>query len=163
MFKVEREVGNVYSGKVFQKMGPQKYKSVERLNTTFERILCPERSIGTVFRPYWPIGMLERHNKRDSHPTLALMWDIFDMAWRKEAEPIHGSFLGIIQRAAKSIPFSVSGLNWKDVAVLEDPAKLHHRFTPDEINPDVVSSSVSRLHFRNFSGFYESYYRGSLV
>ncbi|ACM91122.2 P2 [Pseudomonas phage phi2954] len=163
MFKVEREVGQVYSGKVFQKVGDRQYKSVERLNTTFERTLCPERSIGGFFRPYWPIGLLERFNRRNSHPVLEQMWDKFDEAWAIEMAPTHGSYLGIIDRAAKSMPFNVNGLNWKDIAVLEDPSKLHHRWTPDEIDANVVKSSISRLHHSHFAGFYGTYYQGNLV
>lgn len=163
MFKVEREIGQVYSGKVFQKMAPRVYKSVERLNTTFERTLCPERSIGGHFRPYWPIGLLERYNKRNSHPVLEEIWEIFDFAWDKEMAPSHGSYLGIIDRASKNMPFNVNGLNWKDIAVLEDPSKLHHRWTPDEIDSQVVASSISRLHFRHFENFFGTYYSGSLV
>lgn len=163
MFKVSREVGAVFSGSVYQKVGHLKYKAVERLTTPFQRILCPERSIGGNFRAFWPIGIIERHNKRDSHPVLAEMWSMFDHSWRKIAEPHYGTFLGIVQRAHELLPFDINGLSWKDVMVLEDASKMHHRFTPDEISERVLESSFSKLQPQFFMHVIEEHYSGNLV
>lgn len=163
MFKVEREVGAVFSGRVFQKVGDRKYKSVERLTTPFQRILCPERSIGGNFRKFWPYGILDRHNKRDSHPTLALLWDIFDHSYRKELEPHHGTFLGLVQRAAAQLPFQVGSFNWKDIMVLDDASKMYHRFKPEEIKEEVIESAFRRLQPQFFASVFKDHYRGNLV
>lgn len=163
MFKVSREEGAVFSGKVFQKIGDRKYQAVERLTTPFQRILCPERSIGGNFRKFWPYGMLERHNRRDSHPVLAEMWSIFDHSWRQTLEPYHGTFLGIIQRAAQTLPFDASSLSWKDIMVLDDPAKMYHRFTNDEISEEVLRSAFKKLQPQFFMHIFEEHYQGNIL
>jgi hypothetical protein len=164
MFNVVPEEGAVFSGKVFQLVGDRQYKAVERITTPFERILCPERGIGGHFRKFWPIGVLQRHNNRLAHPILDSWWDVFHHNWRKIAEPHYGSFLGIVQRAHAELPFDAASLAWKDAMVLEDPSKLHHRFTPDEIREDVYESAFRRLQPEFFSFlFQEPYFSGSLL
>lgn len=163
MFKVEREVGAVFSGRIFQKVGERKYKSTERLTTPFQRILVPERSIGGNFRRFWPYGILERHNKRNDHPTLSALWDIFDFSYRKELEPFHGTFLGIVQRASAMLPFDLGAFSWKDIMVLEDASKLHHRFKPEEIDTTVIESAFHRLQPQFFGSMLKDHYTGNLV
>lgn len=163
MFKVEREKGNVFNGKVTMRTGVKQYKSIERITTPFQRMLVPERSIGGNFRKMWPYGILDRHNRRDSFPTLAQCWDIFDWAYRKELEPYHGSFLGIVRRACDQLPFNPSALSWKDIMVLDDSSKTYHRFADHEISTEVLESAFSRIQPQFFMHIVKTHYNGVVL
>lgn len=164
MFKVEREKGAVFSGRVFLKTEtPLVYKQVQRLTTAFHKIHAPERSIGGLFRPFWPIGHVQRINLRDSHPTASLLWELHDRAWRDIAEPEFGSFFGNIQRAHQAMPFRQEALSMKDIEVLEDPAKLHHKYTDEEISQHVVEAHFKKVHHSHFEKMILNHYRGTLI
>lgn len=163
MFKVSPEEGAVFSGSVYQLVGPLKYQAVERITTPFQRIICPERSIGGNFRRFWPLGILERYNKRNSHPVLEEVWRVFDDTYATLMEPHYGSFLGIVQRAHKEIPFSVDDLSWKEIMVLDDPNKMYHRFTDEEIRDQVQESAFRKLQPSFFERMFKEHYKGNYV
>lgn len=163
MFKVGPEEGAVFSGSVYQLVGPLEYRAVERITTPFQRIICPERSIGGHFRKFWPLGILERYNKRNTHPVLEEMWRVFDDTYAQLMEPHYGSFLGIVQRAHRNMPFSVDDLSWKEVMVLEDPNKMYHRFTDEEIRDEVQESAFRKLQPCFFERMFAEHYKGVFV
>lgn len=163
MFKVGPEEGGVFSGRVYQLVGPLRYKAVERITTPFQRIINPERSIGGHFRQYWPLGILERYNKRGTHPVLEECWRIFDDTYATMLEPFYGSFLGIVQRAHSALPMVGDDLTWKEIMVLEDPNKMHHRFTDGEIRDHVQESAFRKLQPQFFERMLSEHYKGTLI
>lgn len=162
MFKVTMEVGAVFSGKVYQRVGPTSYRAAEKITTPFERILCPERSIGGNFRKFWPIGILERYNKRGNHPMLEEAWRIFDSTYHRIMEPEYGSFLGLIQRAYQDVPLSLHDLSFKDLEVLEEPSKLHYKYSQHEISAGVQDHAFVRLQPSFFESIIREHYCGTI-
>lgn len=165
MFKVEREYGNIFSGRVFMRVPGHrtKYTQLQRITTPFQKIYIPERSIGGDFRPFWPIGIVQRVNSSDSHPSLAAMWDIhnkvYSDTWGKEI----GDFWTIVKRAHEAMPFNSSAYTAKDIIVQEDPAKIHYAYTDDEIADEVIDRSFARLHHRFFEPSVQHNYSGTFL
>ena len=163
MFHVGPEAGKVFSGRVYQKVGDRKYRAVERITTPFQRIICPERSIGGNFRRFWPLGIIERYNKRNSHPVLEECWRIFDWTWTQYMEPHYGTFLGNVQRAHNMLDFNVENLTWKEIMVLDDPNKMYHRFTDDEVREVVQESAFRKLQPQFFGRLFRDHYTGTII
>lgn len=162
MFHVKAEIGKVFSGKVYQQIRERSYKAVERITTPFQKILSPERSIGGKFRPNWPLGIIDRYNRRDSHPILEEAWRVFDSMYSRYLEPHYGSFLGILDRAHRAIQLNASDYSWKELQVLDDPDKLHYRFTDDEIREEVQSLAFRKLRPELFMSLFDHHYTGTI-
>jgi hypothetical protein len=165
MFKVEAEVGQVYSGRVLQRESKDSrvYIPVDRMDTAFQKIYVPERSIGGTIRPYWHIGLLQRINARHRHPVVAQLWDIHDWSYRKWLEPKLGSLTNIVARAMDANPLNTSEFTTSDFEVLDDPSKLHYKYKADDIHPMVLAKAVKQLEIQVFERFYADYYTGSLM
>nr|QYF49730.1 MAG: putative RNA-dependent RNA polymerase [Guangxi cystovirus 9] len=162
MFDVEFEKGCVYSGNVFQRVGPTSYKTIERIPGTFERMMCPERSIGGRMRPMWPIGILERYNRRTEHDLKEEAFRIFDSTFRRYMEPRYGSFHSLVEYGMKTMPVDTGGLTWIDKQVLEDPAKIHYRFKPEDVSEEILEMTFSKLQPDVFIDYLKHCYTGAI-
>nr|QYF49754.1 MAG: putative RNA-dependent RNA polymerase [Guangxi cystovirus 12] len=160
MFDVEFEIGAVYSGKVLQKVGPTSYKGVDRIPGTFERMLCPERSIGGRMRPMWPIGILERYNSRNDHDIKEEAFRMFDFHYRADLERQYGSFHHLIELGVKSMPINVDGRSYHDRLVMDDPSKIHYKVKPEDVSEDVLELSFAKLQPEFFEEYITSNYNG---
>lgn len=165
MFKVEREMGNIFSGRVFMRVpGERKsYTQLPRVTTPFQKIYIPERSIGGDFRPFWPIGIVQRVLASDSHPTLAGMWEAHNRAYRDTWGKEIGDFWSIVKQAHDEMPFNSEAYTSKDIAVLEDAAKIHYAYTDDEIADEVIDRSFARLHHKFFEASVQRNFSGTFI
>nr|QYF49663.1 MAG: putative RNA-dependent RNA polymerase [Henan cystovirus 1] len=163
MFDVEVETGCVFSGNVLQLVGDRSYRPVERIPGTFQRMLCPERSIGGRMRPAWPIGILDRYNRRSEHDVKEEAFRIFDFEYRKHLEPVYGGFHHLVEVGMKSMPIQTEGLTWIDRQVLDDPSKIHYRFKPEDVSDNVLELTFSKLQPKFFEHFLRSCYSGDIM
>lgn len=165
MFKVEREMGNIFSGRIFIRVPGfrTKYIQIPRITTPFQKIWIPERSVGGLFRPFWPIGIVERIIAGDSHPSLSAMWEAHNKAYRDTWGKEIGDFWGIVKRAYDSMPFSSESYSRKDNAVLEDSSKMHYAYTDDEILDEVIDKHFARLHYKFFEDSIRRNFSGVLI
>jgi hypothetical protein len=164
-YLVGREDGTVYSGMLSIRPNLQvaEYFPTARLHTAFEKMYCPERSIGGIMRPEWHIGVIDRINNREQHPMGGVAWEIHDRLFADMLAPHFGTLNGMLTNATLASRFAYDDLTRADLEVLEDPDKLHYKFTLDEINPDIVAISTSKVGVEVIMPLVEKYYRGNLV
>nr|QYF49793.1 MAG: putative RNA-dependent RNA polymerase [Guangxi cystovirus 17] len=163
MFHVEFETGGIFSGRVWQRLDETLYAPVDRIPATFEKMICPERSIGGVMRPAWPIGMIDRYNRRTEHDLKEEAFRMFDFHYRKILEPIYGPFLTLVSQAMKNLPISGDGWNWRDKQVLEDPSKIYYKFKPEDISEEVLELSFAKLQPEFFMDYVRDVYSGNII
>jgi len=163
-YLVKEEVGQVYSGFMIiqEKDGVPLYKVRSRLFAGFEKMHVPERSAGSAHRKCWPIGILTRVNQLDpyANPHTAEAWDIVFHHWREIMRPQFGEFMDLITAAVETMPISESGLSLADREVLDDPEKIHYKWLPEELSPEVRNMIVNKIPFAEFGHIPASYYNG---
>lgn len=161
---VSQEDGAVYSGMMLMLVDPilLTYKATPRLHTGFEKLYCPERSIGGNFRPYWYIGVLERLNKRDVHPKGTVAWEIHDRLFHDMLAPHFGTLHSMIVNAEQETPLDYDALNQADREVLEDPDKIHYKYSDDEVSDVIMDKIVTRIPVEKFEHILNNYYSGTI-
>lgn len=137
-FSLKREEGHVWSGYI---MAPKKgggYRAYHRIHTTIEKMFCPERSAGSNFRPRFTIGLLQRLNG-GTHPKHDLVIEMIARTWREEASPFYGDLMDIINRHHERLTIDTLALTRIDREVLDDPTKLYHLYSEDDVSPTVLA------------------------
>lgn len=162
-FSLKPEDGHVWSGYI---MAPKKgggYRAFHRANTTVEKLFCPERSAGGNFRPRFTIGMLQRLNVGD-HPRHDLIVEHISRAWRNIAAPVYGDLMEMINVHHERLSIDMEALTPIDRIVLDDPTKLYHEYTEDDVSPSVLSMIFEKaLTTEEVLPFATRYYRGSIL
>jgi len=160
-YLVSQEDGNVYSGKILRLTDtPRVYAPTPRIHTAFEKTYCPERSIGGLMRPYWWIGMAERINSRAAHPCGERAWEIHDRNFHDILAPHYGTMFNLLAIGERESPLNKEALTSIDREVLEDPDKIHYKFTDSEVSEDVLELVSSKIPFVKFEHLVKRYYRG---
>lgn len=161
-YVVSPEAGQVFSGLMLTRPDPKvpKYIPMSRLQTTFEKLWVPERSIGGMHRQFWPIGVMERVSNIMTTDVGRAAWEVHMHVYKRRMEPFFGSFTDILVTAAATIDLDPNSLNEKDKAVLEDPTKLHYLYTQDEISDGVLAKVTAKLPLEVSEHFLKQYYRG---
>lgn len=162
VYIVEAEDGQVYSGMVLrvEKFGDKIYHPTPRLATTFEKIYCPERPVGGMFRPYWYIGVTERINARDLHPSGATAWEIHDKLFTDMLAPRFGTLYGMLADAVMHAPIRFYDLTTADRDVLERPERIHYKYKDGEISEQVLALTTLNLPFNTFEHIVSRSYSG---
>lgn len=161
-YKVEREVGCVFSGWVVTDPNANReYIAVPKINTAFERMYVPERAIGGMLRPYWPIGFFDRINA--PRPTRAHedAWELHNKTYYDLLRPKIGSLVSVLTTASEAGVFRYAGTTAKDREVLEDPDKMHYKFTENEISADVLASISGSVPKVLVEPLVAKYFRGT--
>lgn len=162
-FVLKPEEGHVWSGYIMAPKPGGGYTAFHRANTTIEKLFCPERSAGGNFRPRFTIGMLQRLNVGD-HPKHDLIIEHISRAWRDIAAPVYGDLMEMINLHHERLSLDMEALTPIDRIVLDDPTKLYHEYTEDDVSPSVLSMIFEKaLTTEEVLPFAERYYRGSIM
>jgi len=164
-YHVDSEKGQGFSGLLIMREGSEtlKYKPTPKVHTAFEKIYTPERSIGGHFRPYWPIGVLERVNNQDANPAGPAAWEIHNRLYRDMMAPHFGSFLSIVQNAMERVDLkTLDGLTAADRDVLENEDRIHYKYLESDISPDIYKRITSKIDGVLFAHIPKTYYGGRL-
>lgn len=164
-YAVSREDGAVFSGRILRVDDnyPLEYFPCSRLPTAFEKIYCPERSIGGLMRPYWWVGVTQRINSRDEHPTGGKAWEIHDRLYRDIMERSFGSLYGIIANAALAMPLDAHDLTIAEKEVLDDPSKLYYKYADGDIRKEIVAISTIHVPVEAFIPSVKAFYTGKIL
>lgn len=164
-YLVSPEEGQAFSGQVLrvENFGDTVYHPSPRPLTPFQKMYCPERGIGGLFRPYWAIGFVERANARGGTPAGEAMWEIHDRLFHDMLAPKIGSFWGILATgiAESGLPFEA--LTRIDKEVLEDPDKIYYKYSPDEVSDEVINKITTNVPFSAFEDAVKTLYRGNVL
>lgn len=160
-YVVESEVGQGFSGLLLIKDGAN-YKPVPKIHTSFLKIYTPERSIGGNFRPYWPVGIIERVNNQDACPMGGVAWEIHNRLFHDMLAPEFGSFLSIVNSALERVQLNMSELSDADKDVLEDEDRIHYKYTEADISKEVYALVTSKIPGEIFVHLVQRYYKGSI-
>lgn len=162
-YVVSPEVGQAFSGQLLVKRGETQYEPTAKVHTTFEKLWIPERSIGGMHRPFWPIGVIDRINNIVKTPLGQKAWDVHMKLYRDRLAPIYGDFMAMVTKAHGELPISGDQLSFIDREVIEDPSKLHYKFTSDEVSTLVLDLTTSKIPLQVVGNFLNKYYKGVLV
>lgn len=163
---VEEEVGQVFSGMMLVKADDNSlvYDPQRRLYTPFEKMYVPERSAGSRHRAYWPVGFHDRIITGDTYNSAGSeAWRIHNDLFRTHLEPQFGNFLGLVNTALEGLPFMFGNLTAIDKDVLEDTDRIHYKYLAEEINPEVLSLTTSKLPYDKFKHIPRDYYQGAIL
>jgi hypothetical protein len=142
------ELGVAFLGNVFWqdhagKIGIPKPNPI----TYASNLHAPEHSVNSSARPFWALGRIEalKHYSR-AGSIITEMNELSDELWKKHLP----HYLTPIQVAKKVIQISppppfVTELSSADCEVLLNPAKLHYKFTTNDISPEVAAMFTSKI------------------
>lgn len=157
-FSISPEEGQAFSGSLIIWRGEG--TALPRLHTTFEKMYCPERSIGKKFRPRWPIGFLTRLEAFQNHPSGHIAEEIHRKIWKDYWEPYYGSLSEILVAAMERLDVQFDGLTAIEKEVLDDPEKLYYKYSDSDVSEAVLDKAVSRIKpsefewaLKKFKGF----------
>lgn len=159
-FSVSEEIGQVFSGSMFMKVDGV-WKAVGRAQVPFEKIYCPERGIGGVFRKFWPIGIVTRLENLKLIPSGSLLEEIFRRRWHDDMSADFGSFGDLLAKALESMPFQIDALTAIDREVLDDPEKMHYKYDEKDISPHILENLTGKVTYDEYKSALR-YYGGNV-
>lgn len=162
-YVVKPEEGQGFSGMLLVRKGPTTYEPSPRIHTSFEKLWVPERSIGGFHREFWPIGVVERIHNLMKTPQGQRAWDIHMRLYRDRLAPVYGDFMTLVMKAHESMKIDASSLSHLDKEVLEDPDKLHYKYSVDEVSSNVVAAVTSKIPLSVVEGFINRHFRGNTI
>jgi hypothetical protein len=164
-YVVTPEVGNVFSGMLLTRKEKDSliYHPVPRVHTAFEKMYVPERSIGGVLRPFWPIGVTDRFNNLSSSEAGLAALDIHRVLFKKMMEPKYGPFTALLRQGYSAMPHVRSDLSAIDRSVLVDNDKLHYLYADDEVTASTQALITANIPKEYVRGFLKRYYSGNLT
>lgn len=162
-YLVNREVGNGFSGSLLVKPTDElRYVATAKIHTSFEKMWVPERPIGGLHRPYWPIGFSTRVNTLSQTDLGREALEIHMHTYRKILMPILGEFHDVLASATSQMDLHIEDLTTKDRDVLDSPDKLHYLYDEKEISPKVLDEITSKIPISVTEPFIRRYFTGSI-
>lgn len=159
-FSVAPEAGQGFSGSLMIWSGAG--RAVSRAHTSLEKWICPERSIGGLFRKNWVVGMMARLENLEKHPSGGEILEGQRKAWHDVMQPKWGGFGEILIAAMEGLDICYDGLTAIDKEVLDDPEKLYYKYTDADVSPDVLDKVVMRIQPEEFP-WALSMYKGFVI
>lgn len=162
-FVLKPEVGQVWSGYLLYRKPDGHFTAYPRLHTSFAKMLCPERSAGSNFRPSWTIGIIQRVLE-SAHPKHGVAMDIFFRTWHDHAAPVYGSFMDLVMNHHERLEIPTEGMTRIDMEVLEKPELLYYKYTEGDVSPIVLTMLFEKaLSVEEVLPFVESHYGGTIL
>jgi len=167
-YVVTSEVGQGYSGMLLVRpnANEQHYVPSPRLQTPLEKCYVPERSIGGVLRPFWPIGWLDRIDALHESDLGRHIWEVHNQHYKKWLEPEYGTLTSLLSEGIRNMPKIGNGAIPTDVAdreVLADPDKLHYKWSEDDVSDKVLAVITSRIPKDYVHSWLRRYYTGRFL
>lgn len=157
-YVVSPEKGQGYSGRYVCKIGRRRYKCKPRLTTPLEKMFVPEHEWRSALYAHPGLGAMVRVNDLSKTEEGNILLDCILSSFSKNFPGMN--FMGTILSDIELDPIQIDGLTRKDQEVLMDPSKLHYKYRIDEINPEVVELSTSKIPVQATEKIARRYYRG---
>lgn len=163
-YVVEPETGQGFSGQLLCRdpVSPLYYTPKAKVHTTFEKMWVPERSIGGLHRKYWTVGVIDRITNIMKTDEGRKAWEIHMRVYRDMMAPHFGDFTAVVMREHSRIEMDMNGLSAKDREVLDDPGKLHHKYSDAEISDRVLVAVTSKIPLEAVEKIVKRYYKGTI-
>jgi len=163
-YAVEPEVGQGFSGQLLTRESRTSlsYTPKAKIHTTFEKLWVPERSIGGLHRKYWTIGVIDRISNITKTEEGRHAWEIHNSIYRSMMAPHFGDFTATLMSEHSRIELDMNGLTSKDRELLEDPAKIHYKFSSEEISAPVLAAVTSKIPPPVVESMLNRYYTGHI-
>lgn len=164
-YDVKPEPGMGFSGRllVLEDEDTLTYRPSTRLQTPIEKCYVPERSIGGLLRPFWPVGWLDRIDALHATDAGKELWNIHNFYYDRYLRAKHGSVPSLIERGLRSLPMQTHDLTMIEREVIVDPDKLHYKYTDDQIGAEVKALITSNIPATYAAGFLRRYYKGTIL
>lgn len=164
-YVVAPEVGQGYSGLLLVRKNRDEriYHPSPRLQTPFEKCYVPERSVGTILRPYWPVGWFDRINSLHQTDAGREAWKIHNFVYAKHLENEIGPLIGVLERGLRSLPLIANDLTPIERAVLADSDKLHHKYDDEDVRDSVLALVTSNVPLEYVERWLRRYYTGVII
>lgn len=157
------EKGQVFSGYYFGR-GSEGVYPMRRAIATLEKMFVPERGIGTVFRKFWPIGMISRMNVIKHMPSHEEITRIYTETWDNSIVGKRaGPWSKLLSDGLRNMPSLGSGLTQADLEVLDDPDKLHHKYLEEDISPSVLAQIAGQIMSDDVTEVVKKYFKGDIL
>lgn len=161
-YLVEPEPGQGYSGMLIHKTDkPLIYDPKPKLHTSLLKTFVPEKGINDPMRAdYWPIGASVRIDNLTQTDLGREIWQMTLHHYRRMLEPRHGDIRAIIAKAHADMRLVVDGRSQADREVLDDADKIHYRWLPSEVSPDVLALKTTKVPQPRVETILSRYYAG---
>lgn len=180
IYAVALEKGGVFNGMPTILADSVKliYKCVPNALNSISKIITPERPIYNpssiaqlrkdeengkkIFRKYWYLGLGDKIANAYKDSVTNHVFTTFVSMWATERR---GSLTipEMLDAARLRVPPIRADLTDKDLQVLDDPRKLHYKFTRDEISPEVLEQTTSKVESITFLHFIKTAFKGTIV
>lgn len=180
VYKLEREEGGVYNGMATTIVDPASltYKCLQNQFSSVMKVLTNERPIYNpksikemkadlesgrkIFRKYWFLGLADKLNHAHETDVGSIVWGTLVEVWAREMRG-YPSIDEILNDARKKVPPIGVHLTQADSEVLEDPRKLHYKYTLDDISAKVAEEVTSKLPSTTFLEKVKALFKGTIV
>lgn len=161
-YVVEAEPGQGYSGMLIHKTDkPLVYDPKPKLHTSLLKTFVPEKGINDPMRAdYWPIGASVRIDNLTQTDLGREIWQHTLHHYRRRLEPRHGDIRAIITKAHAEMRLVVDGRSQADREVLDDADKIHYKWLPSEVSPDVLALKTTKVPQARVETILSKYYAG---
>lgn len=161
-YLVEPEPGQGYSGMLIHKTDkPLIYDPKPKLHTSLLKTFVPEKGINDPMRAdYWPIGASVRIDNLTQTDLGREIWQMTLHHYRRMLEPRHGDIRAIIAKAHADMRLVIDGRSQADREVLDDADKIHYRWLPSEVSPDVLALKTTKVPQPRVETILSRYYAG---
>lgn len=161
-YLVEPEPGQGYSGMLIHKTDkPLFYDPKPKLHTSLLKTFVPEKGINDPMRAdYWPIGASVRIDNLTQTDLGREIWQMTLHHYRRMLEPRHGDIRAIIAKAHADMRLVIDGRSQADREVLDDADKIHYRWLPSEVSPDVLALKTTKVPQPRVETILSRYYAG---
>lgn len=161
-YLVEPEPGQGYSGMLIHKTDkPLIYDPKPKLHTSLLKTFVPEKGINDPMRAdYWPIGASVRIDNLTQTDLGREIWQMTLHHYRRMLEPRHGDIRAIIAKAHADMRLVIDGRSQADREVLDDADKIHYRWLPSEVSPDVLALKTTKVPQPRVETIISRYYAG---
>jgi hypothetical protein len=139
---------NSYLGNIIFKDHPEDKHVFVRPNgvSYINNPITRERDIDSKFSPYWAKGYEARQAVYRTSPSYGALHEIMD----SEFQDVMGYRLEDAIRAHPNYHRSISPANWADALLLDDPEKLHYRFRPGDLSPELEAAYTMNVEVADF-------------
>lgn len=165
-YVVKEELGQGYSGQILVREHDDLpfYKPMNRIQTPFEKMWCPERGIDSHMRKkYWPIGFNVRIETLTSTELGREAWTIHNSVYKRLMEPHFGGFIQNLADATEAMDLITDGWTGIDRRVMDDPDSLHHKVDPSKVSDKVLGMISSKIPESVVELFVKRYYKGNVL
>jgi hypothetical protein len=160
---IEIEKGQGFSGYYFGRNKDGVYP-MRRALAMLEKIFVPERSIGSVFRKFWPIGLMARMVSVEHMPAHEEVSRVYRETWdNSEVGRRCGTWMSLVKKGLENLPDLGAGLSQADYEVLDDPDKLHHKYVEEDISPSVLALVAGKILSEDVTDVAKRFFRGNIL